>query len=1629
MKRSTKKAFGLALSGVLGSGSFLSSVSAATYTWQTTVGSQDWLTAANWLSGSMNAVPGQNDTALFNVNIPPSNTVNLSGNASVGAILDDLTGNLTVSGTSTLTLYGQTLTVPQSGVSLTNEANVILAMGSSSAETNTLTIGDTLALENAQNVIVAGANVGLSNTGQTIDLTGNILNATATPAQLTILGGGTPSNFGATFNLNGSNSAANYFTGGMVIGNTAGTEGAEVSVTPTSIPTSGTIVVNEQSQLLLNGVGTYGAGTTLDLNGGGIGPGVSQGSSGALRTKGTGSFTYAGTVNIGTDTTGSAALGYVVISSTGTNTVTFSGAVTGSGNIQKQGGGYLILSGSGNTWNGGLQIGNGAVTAASNSAIGTGDLTFAQTSTNSPIVNLFNAAQTVGNLSSSFALTSGTDTQTLSLNGTALTINATANNVFGDGAVSTLTSSIVDGMGTHGSVIYHGATGAQLSLTGANTYSGGTTVTGGILDLANVSSGSATGTGNVTVSSGGTLTSGGGVTQFQAPVSAGNPIVTSGSMSGGLIVNSGGIVSPGGAPGSGLIGSLSVGSITAHTGSIFDFALAGSFSSDFSSIASAGAATLDNGGTETVNVSGSTIAVGSYELMSFGASLTNAGTAFTLGTTPNGANRTYSLSTTNAGVFLNITDTGDDRFWTVGGGNSPLVDGGGNWANGSTNFYNSNPSTTQAAYNSSAALDLVFGDSSHGNGGTVTLTGSVGVVGTLIFSPVTTPYVIGATGGTNTLTLGSGISSANNATINAPIVLSGSQTFSTATGTTLNLNGGISGGAALTLGDAGTVVLAGTNTYSGGTVINNGTLQTSTSSLPTTGGVNINNSNSSLVFVQAGSGAAYGGLISGSGSVTVNSSAAATITLSNPSNSYNGSTNIQSGVLSASSAGALGTGAGGINFSGGTLQFTAPLTFPEGSPAQSIDLVSGTSMVDTDGNNVTLGQDLEGAGNLTKIGGGNLTLTGLIPTTIIGQLGVTGGSLTLNGSASFGFSAASGGTFTGDLILAGSLEARLYGGTFSGGGNIRIPSSGVNVVSYGAVTIDNPIVLNENNNANFIANIGAKAGDTLAINSAISGNSDVDFTGGAGVVNLYSQSTYTGATTIDNGAAGEIQLDVNNALPTTTDVHLTANATLDLFGNVTQTMGSLDSGGGLLPMATGSTNAIVTNNSPDPTTLVTVIVNGSLTTNFAGFITDNANTPTPGGKLAIELGSAYTGTLVLNSPTYNQYSGGTILNGGTLLLGSQGDALLGSAPGVGVTAVSGVTFGGGTLELSSNWSTSRPLTINPGVSTVSEYTPGQSFNITAPSLSWNGGTLSVTNTGASTITQTSGPISVTAGSKLSVGAGSAVTVNGSVDPFTDSSSSTSHVGIVNNGAFTVAQVNSSIAGITGTGTLTVGDGSTANTLQLATSNNSLGSSQDSLSIVGNSTLDITNNILYIDYGGGQDPISSIAAWIKSGYLGSGGKWTGDGITSSTAKNNSGSYGIGYADSSDSGNPAHLASGQIEIKYTLLGDANLDGKVNGTDFTILATNFNQSVTDGWDKGDFNYDGKVNGTDFLALAGNFNQSAGQTAVAGDDLAAVETFAAANGISLSGLNLTSVPEPASMGLLTLGAVGALARRRRRE
>jgi len=240
------------------------------------------------------------------------------------------------------------------------------------------------------------------------------------------------------------------------------------------------------------------------------------------------------------------------------------------------------------------------------------------------------------------------------------------------------------------------------------------------------------------------------------------------------------------------------------------------------------------------------------------------------------------------------------------------------------------------------------------------------------------------------------------------------------------------------------------------------------------------------------------------------------------------------------------------------------------------------------------------------------------------------------------------------------------------------------------------------------------------------------------------------------------------------------------------------------------------------------------------------------------------------------------------------------------------------------------------------------------------------------------------------------------------------------GSFTQNGGTATFAKITGSGSLSGSLVLNGGTTTLATGGG--GSTVGSLTVSPNAVLDLSNNHLYIDYGSGSDPITTIASYIKSGYHNGG--WNGPGIIASAAQTptNGLLYGVGYADSKDNV-VAGLTSGQIEVMYTLLGDANLDHLVNTSDFNIVAANFNQSIT-GWDQGDFNYDGLVNTADFNELAANFNQGDSGTASAGD-MAALDAFAAANGISLP---TSSVPEPAS-GVMALFGVGILARRARRR
>jgi len=121
---------------------------------------------------------------------------------------------------------------------------------------------------------------------------------------------------------------------------------------------------------------------------------------------------------------------------------------------------------------------------------------------------------------------------------------------------------------------------------------------------------------------------------------------------------------------------------------------------------------------------------------------------------------------------------------------------------------------------------------------------------------------------------------------------------------------------------------------------------------------------------------------------------------------------------------------------------------------------------------------------------------------------------------------------------------------------------------------------------------------------------------------------------------------------------------------------------------------------------------------------------------------------------------------------------------------------------------------------------------------------------------------------------------------------------------------------------------------------------------------------------------------------------------------------------------------IMIRPTRVGDLNLDGVVTISDFIDLASNFNTLGTATWQEGDLNYDHNVTISDFIDLASNFNGSyvGGAGAVSADDLQTLSAFASSVGVDPSVIG-SAVPEPGTMGLLAIGAMGLMSGRRRRN
>jgi hypothetical protein len=138
-----------------------------------------------------------------------------------------------------------------------------------------------------------------------------------------------------------------------------------------------------------------------------------------------------------------------------------------------------------------------------------------------------------------------------------------------------------------------------------------------------------------------------------------------------------------------------------------------------------------------------------------------------------------------------------------------------------------------------------------------------------------------------------------------------------------------------------------------------------------------------------------------------------------------------------------------------------------------------------------------------------------------------------------------------------------------------------------------------------------------------------------------------------------------------------------------------------------------------------------------------------------------------------------------------------------------------------------------------------------------------------------------------------------------------------------------------------------------------------------SMLDLTDNDMAILYGSGSSPLSSVSTELSEAY--GNGRWNGDGLTSSVAKTMGGVTALGFGEASQLGYTSFdgltLGGNAVLVKYTLTGDANLDGTVNLADFNKVIANLN-ATSSTWTSGSFDYSGSVGLSDYNDVISNFN-----------------------------------------------------------
>ncbi|MGC4003367.1 MAG: autotransporter-associated beta strand repeat-containing protein [Pirellulales bacterium] len=711
--------------------------------------------------------------------------------------------------------------------------------------------------------------------------------------------------------------------------------------------------------------------------------------------------------------------------------------------------------------------------------------------------------------------------------------------------------------------------------------------------------------------------------------------------------------------------------------------------------------------------------------------------------------------------------------------------------------------------------------------------------------------------------------------------------------------------------------------------------------------------------------------------------------------------------------------------------------FDDSAAGGAIALATEVRPVAVTFDNTTLNYTLTGAGaiagptGLVKNGTGTLTVA--TNNTNTGATAINAGTLTLGDGGALGSLGTGGITVaaSGKLIFNRN-DVTLLRNVFTGAGELVKEGTGTVALDSDSRTFTGKVTVNAGTFQ--LSNASAATHNFNATSIVVNNGGTFEFVGPAGDSNLPA-TTYV---TVNQGGIvnwSEAE-SLGGLILNDGTLNLVAGFGLDGATNSTLNSGTINGTGGALSGAKGINKL----------TSGTVTITGAGLNNTGGLnivagtiSTDSAIIDTGaltfGNTLATSDPDSTRGTLELRTTTSGTVAKAVTVNAGGGVIGVKEAAVTITSTGA-LTAAAGATLakaGAGELQLN-------------GAAT---YGDNAHLQVDAGKLTLN-----------PTVAPTIGT-----GVTIGIASGATLTAGGTVDPFSAGGNS---MAIANQSATglnitagvktTAAITGTGTTSVTGTGTQLTAKSITQNALSIgagakvtiaADGTNAGVSRVKSLAIPGGATptgtLDLKNNDLIldnVDYAAATATHASITQSVKYAYNGM--AWDRGGLTSSTVTDDINvngnftalgimlnNFGDGtplvYGPDSAFGGPLQFDGQTVDanavlVKYTYLGDANLDGLVNGDDFFMFQFGYSGAAPyTGWAFGDFDYNGTIDGDDFFLFQLGYSQGGPQMGFG----ESYDTFSAR-------FSATAVPEPSAFaagGALALGLGVAALRRRRRK